>query len=85
LGFYPVNTVSGEYIIGAPQLPKATIRLPGNKSFTIIANHLSETNKYVKAVKLNNQPIYDYKITYNQIMQGGVLEFTMSDKSKITH
>ena len=27
LGFYPVNPASGEYVIGSPQLPEATIKL----------------------------------------------------------
>ncbi|GHU68597.1 alpha-1 2-mannosidase [Bacteroidia bacterium] len=80
LGFYPVNPVLGEYVLGAPQLPKATIHLPDNKTFTVIATNLSEKNKYVKSIRLNNQPITDYKLTYSQLMQGGTLIFEMTNK-----
>ena len=37
LGFYPVNPVSGEYVIGTPMLEEAVIQLPGRKSFTVKA------------------------------------------------
>ena len=32
LGFYPLNPSSGEFVIGAPQVPKAVIRLGGSRS-----------------------------------------------------
>ena len=80
MGFYPVNPVSGQYIIGAPQIPKVTIALPSGKSFTVIAENLSEKNKYVNSVKLNNTEITDFTITYDQIMNGGTLVFEMTDK-----
>lgn len=79
MGFYPANPVSGEYIIGAPQIPKATIHLPDGKAFTIIANNFSKLNKYVKSVKLNNVEIKNSLITYGQIIQGGMLSFEMTD------
>ncbi|MCD8228142.1 MAG: GH92 family glycosyl hydrolase [Bacteroides ovatus] len=80
LGFYPVNPVSGEYVIGSPQLPEATIRLANGKTFTMMAENLSAENKYVKTVWLNDQEITDYKITYSQLMEGGILKFEMTDK-----
>lgn len=80
MGFYPVNSASGEYIIGAPQIPEISIKLPDNKKFTIIAHNLSEKNKYVRSVKLNNVEITNFVITHKQIMQGGKLVFEMTDK-----
>jgi predicted alpha-1,2-mannosidase len=80
LGFYPVDPVSAVYIIGAPQVPKATINLADGKKFTMIARNLSGQNKYVKTVKLNGLQITDAKITHRSIMQGGILEFEMTDK-----
>jgi len=82
MGFYPANPVSGEYVIGAPQIPKATIHLHDGKIFTITANNLSKQNKYVQSVKLNNKEITDSKITHSQISQGGTLVFEMSEKAK---
>lgn len=79
MGFYPVNTVNGEYVLGAPQVPGVTISLPGDKTFAIRSNNLSDKNKYVKSVKLNGVEINNSKITYDQIMQGGMLVFEMCD------
>ncbi|MCD7974044.1 MAG: GH92 family glycosyl hydrolase [Candidatus Azobacteroides sp.] len=79
MGFYPVNTVNKQYVIGAPQIPEIKISLPGNKTFTVIAHNLSEQNKYVKTITYNGVEINDFIITYDQIMAGGVLEFEMMD------
>jgi putative alpha-1,2-mannosidase len=78
LGFYPVNPVSGEYVLGAPQFPEMTIQLPGNKSFSVIARHLSKENKYVKSIQWNGEEITTQTITHKQIMQGGTLVFEMT-------
>jgi len=82
LGFYPVNPVSGEYVLGAPQIPKATIQLPGNKKFTMIAKNISKENKYVQSVKLNGVDIKNQVITHGQIVNGGILEFMMTNKPR---
>lgn len=31
MGFYPVNPASGEYVLGAPQVPQVTLSLPNGK------------------------------------------------------
>ena len=80
LGFYPVNPVSLEYVMGAPQIPRAQIKLKNGKVFTMIAHDLSKENKYVKSVQLNGRQIRDYKISYDDIMQGGTLEFLMTNE-----
>ncbi len=80
LGFYPVNPVSLEYVIGAPQIPRAQIKLKNGKVFTMIAHDLSKENKYVESVKLNGRQIRDHKISYDDIMRGGTLEFVMTNK-----
>ena len=82
LGFYPVNPVSGEYVLGAPQVPGATITLQNGKTFSVIAMNISEHNKYVKSVKLNGTEIINSIITYKQVMQGGKLVFEMTGKAK---
>jgi putative alpha-1,2-mannosidase len=77
LGFYPVNTVSGEFVIGAPQIPQAVVNLPGGKKFTMKAHGLSPENKYVKGVRINGEPVTDWCISYDEIMSGCTLEFEM--------
>lgn len=82
MGFYPVNPCGGEYIIGAPQIERISLALPGDKTFTVVAENLSETNKYVASVSLNNKPVTDFRIHHTDIMNGGELVFQMTDKAK---
>ena len=77
LGFYPVNPCGGEFIIGAPQLPFMSISLPEGKTFQVRANGLSETAMHVKEVRLNGKVLTEGRITYEEIMSGGLLEFDM--------
>lgn len=78
LGFYPVAPGSNEYLLTAPLFSKATVSLPGNKSLEIIANN-PEKNTYIKGVKLNGKEISNNFITHSQIMEGGTLEFVLTD------
>ena len=80
LGFYPVNPSNGAYIFGSPLFDEASIVLPKNKKFTIVANKNSDQNIYIQSVELNGK---DYKysyITHKDIMQGGELIFNMGPK-----
>ena len=79
MGFYPVNPCGGDYVIGAPQLPKVTLHSSpsSSPSFTIIAKNLSKKNKYVKSVMLNGKKITDWKIPHADIVKGGELVFDM--------
>ncbi|MDR3194368.1 MAG: GH92 family glycosyl hydrolase [Tannerella sp.] len=80
LGFYPVDPVSGDYIIGAPQVHAMTLHLPNGKLFEMKANGLSKENRYVKAIRLNGTPLTGFVITYDQVKDGGLLEFDMTDR-----
>jgi hypothetical protein len=79
LGFYPVNPVGGTYVLGAPQLSEVTLTLPDGKTFTVVAEGLSPSNKYVKAIRLNGQAVADYTISHEAILRGGTLVFEMTD------
>ena len=77
LGFYPFHAGSAEYVIGTPLFTKATLHLAGGKDFTIIAPNKTPERIHVKSVKLNGKPIKDYKISHQDILAGGTLEFKM--------
>jgi predicted alpha-1,2-mannosidase len=78
MGFYPVNPCGGEYVLGAPQLPKAIVKLPDGKLFKIETSNFSKENIYVQSIELNGEK-YDKKvISHHEILNGGVLRFTMS-------
>ena len=80
LGFYPMNPVSGEFVLGAPQVAAATIDVGNGKRFTMEAKNLSKENLYVEKVELNGKPHQRKTITYQDIMNGSSLVFYMTDK-----
>ena len=77
MGFYPVDPISGNYIFGAPQMPKIVLNLADGKTFTVIAENLSEENKYVESITLNGEPYTKNYITHKDVMNGGTLIFKM--------
>jgi len=79
MGFYPVNPVGGDYVIGAPQIQKVVLRLPDKKTFTIEAKGLSKENKYVQSVQLNGKTLEGFIINHKDVMNGGSLVFNMTD------
>ena len=80
MGIYPVNPVSGEYQIGTPMFSEMQIKFADNKIFKILAKNVSRENCYVKSVKLNGVALEKPFINHKDIMKGGVIEFTMTDK-----
>lgn len=82
LGFYPVNPCGGDFVLGAPQLPKATIKLPNGKSFAVEAVNFSKDNMYVQSVELNGKVYGKNIINYQDILSGGRLKFYMGNQPK---
>lgn len=80
LGFYQVSPSNGVFVFGSPLFDKASIKLPDNKQFEIIAENNSKENIYIQAVRLNGQPYENSYITYDDIMDGGTLTFVMGNK-----
>lgn len=81
LGFYPINPLSAEYTMGAPQVKEMTLHLPNGKIFKMRAHAISSTHKYVRSVKLNGKKSSSLSITYHDIMKGGLLKFEMDDST----
>lgn len=77
LGFYPLFPASAEYVFGSPLFDKATIKLPGGKTFSVIAENNSEENIYIQQAALNGQPYQERMISHQDIMAGGELRFVM--------
>ncbi|WP_395392803.1 GH92 family glycosyl hydrolase [Novosphingobium sp. BL-8A] len=77
LGFYPVAPASNEYVIGRPFVDRAVMNLPNGKRFTVVADGLSDANRYVGAVTLNGVPLDRTFLRDAEIRAGGELRFTM--------
>lgn len=74
LGFYPVCPSSNEYAIGSPLFTKATLHLENGKSFVINA---PQHETYIQSLKLNGKDYNKTFLNHKDIMEGGVLDFTM--------
>lgn len=77
LGFYPVNPVNGIFVFGSPIADEVSMKLNNGKVFNINALNNSHKNKYIQSVQLNGQAYTKSYITYQEIMQGGTLTYTM--------
>ena len=88
LGFYPFNPCGGEYVIGAPQVPRVEVKVNGEgeerRTFTVIAKNLSKENKYVKSVTLNGKPFKGFVLRHDAIVRGGELVFEMTNAASRT-
>lgn len=84
LGFYPMDPVSGRYELGAPLFDQATINLPSGKEFVVVAENLSNQNIYVEQVWLNDTLLDRTYITFEELLNGGVLRFKMTDKEEVS-
>ena len=83
MGFYPVTPGSNEYIIGTPILDKATINLENGKQFTMVAHNRSNANFYIESAKLNGKQLSHSFIKHSDIINGGIVEFFMTDNPSI--
>ncbi len=80
LGFYPVCPGSDEYVIGSPSVKSAIVDLGNGKTLKIIARNQAENNIYVKKVSLNGKTVTDFKLSHKALVQGGLLEFEMTER-----
>lgn len=78
LGFYPVDPVSGRYVLGAPQVPRAELRLPGGRRLVVEARGWSEQAPFVRSVSLNGHRLRRPYVTHAELLRGGTLSFEMS-------
>jgi predicted alpha-1,2-mannosidase len=83
MGFYPVFPASGAYVLGSPLMDKATISLPGGKSFVVEAVNNSPENIYIRHVELNGKKYSKTYILHQDVVKGGSLKITMGNKPNI--
>ena len=84
MGFYPATPASGYYVLGLPRFERTRLTFENGKQFEVVAKGLSDKNCYVQSVKLNGKPLERSYITFEEVYNGGTLEFTMTDQSNST-
>jgi putative alpha-1,2-mannosidase len=68
------------YMISGPTFERASISLPGGKSFTLIAKNQALKNMYIQSVTLNGKPYRNNYISHFDIVNGGEMVFVMGNK-----
>jgi putative alpha-1,2-mannosidase len=76
MGLYEVEPASGRYWFGSPIVDRAELTVEGG-IFTIETTNNSDTNIYIKSVKLNGKPYTLPYIDHADIARGGKLTFEM--------
>ncbi|MGA3171505.1 MAG: GH92 family glycosyl hydrolase [Chthoniobacteraceae bacterium] len=81
MGFFPVNPVTGVYVIGSPAVNRAILHLDQDiyhgKTFTVAAKNNSPENIYIQSARLNGAPLNRSWITHSEITAGGELDLVM--------
>ncbi|MGN1102225.1 MAG: glycoside hydrolase domain-containing protein, partial [Huintestinicola sp.] len=81
LGIFPV---AGQnlFLIGSPLVDGAEISLANSAVLKIEVSNNSDKNIYVKSVKFNGDELAGFRISADELLKGGTLEFEMSDSAE---
>lgn len=79
MGLYEVCPGSAQFTFTSPLFDKVSFTLPNGKPLCITADKPSR-NKYIKSVEFNGKPVDKAYISYDELMEGGELHFTLCSK-----
>lgn len=77
LGFYPVDAVSGNYVLGSPLFERAVVRLGNGKNLEIEVHRADPSHAYIQSFALNGKEQRRAWFHHSEIAQGGKLSFQM--------
>lgn len=83
MGFYPVCPASDEYAIGTPYFPEMKLTLENGNELLITAANEEKGHEglgcYIGKMKFNGREYKSSFLNYNDLIQGGRIDFTMVD------
>ncbi len=79
MGFYPLDPVSGEYLLCSPLFDSIKTKLPANKTFQIICHKRSAKSMYIQKVTVNGKSYNKNFITHQMLQQGSKIEMWLDD------
>ncbi|WP_439185222.1 GH92 family glycosyl hydrolase [Carboxylicivirga taeanensis] len=80
MGFYPVCPGQPMYVIGSPIFDKVTVTLPNGNELVIASENNGKDNVYVEGLTFNGSVWDKNYIEHDELLKGGLLEFTMSNE-----
>lgn len=81
MGFYPVTPGTPNYTIGSPLFKHVSVSLENGKTFEIVAENVSDLNKYIQSATLNGVEFDKPWISHDEITKGGKLVFKMGNRA----
>jgi predicted alpha-1,2-mannosidase len=84
LGFYPVDPVSGTYVLSSPLFDRATLDLGGGRRFTVSVTRSSPADVYVQSATLGGKPLTRAWITHDEVMAAGQLHVVLGPRPSLT-
>lgn len=76
LGFYPVNPANGVFVLGAPQVKRASVSLGNGRKLIIEADGFTASHIYAGEITYNGIR-KDNSINFKELMEGGTLQYKM--------
>lgn len=80
LGLYQIAPGNPYYEIGRPLLHQGKINFENGKVLEIKTKNQTNKNKYVQSVTLNGKKLNRLFLSHEELISGGLLEYTMGDK-----
>jgi predicted alpha-1,2-mannosidase len=80
MGFYPVTPGTTDYMVGTPLFKQVKINQENGKTFVITADKASSSHCYVQRMMLNGKPTDRAWFSHNDILRGGTLQFSMTNR-----
>ena len=77
LGFYPVCPGSGQYVVGAPLVQRATITLENGKKIDIETSNNAADNYYIQRLIVNGKNYEHNYFLHSDLVKGRKLRFDM--------
>ena len=84
MGLYSVCPGTDQYVIGSPVFPKMKVHLENGKTLEIRAKGNSLENCYIQSATLNGKSFSRTWLSYDELMQGGVIEYQMGNQPNTT-
>lgn len=82
IGLYPDCPGEPMYTLTSPVFDSVTITNPSGTILRIEVEKESPESIYISDMTLGDKPLKNFRITHDQLMQGGTLKFRLSDKPK---
>ncbi|MDM4763527.1 GH92 family glycosyl hydrolase [Galbitalea sp. SE-J8] len=80
LGLYPLVPGSAGYVLVAPSVPCARIRMGDERWLTIRALGLDRAHRYVESVRINGEPWHSTFVPHDLIARGATIDVVLSER-----